>query len=117
MGKKVLIIEDEQDIRRFLVELFSDNGFETAAACDGVEGLKLLKDESPDLITLDIQMPNDTGTAFYRKMHRDEETGKIPIIVISGVAGKHLAVPKPFAIFDKPVDPEALMEKVREAVG
>ncbi len=117
MGKKVLIIEDEQDIRRFLVELFSDNGFETAAACDGVEGLKLLKDENPDLITLDIQMPNDTGTAFYRKMHRDEQASKIPIIVISGVAGKHLAVPKPYAIFDKPVDADALMEKAREAVG
>jgi len=117
MGKKVLIIDDEEDIRSFLVELFMDNGFETVTASDGVEGLKLLKAEKPDLITLDLQMPNDTGTAFYRKMHRDEQFNKIPIIVISGVAGKHLAIKKPFAIFDKPIDAEALLETAKSAVN
>ncbi|RKX26726.1 MAG: response regulator [Candidatus Zixiibacteriota bacterium] len=117
MGKKVLIIDDEEDIRSFLVELFKDNGFETMTASDGVEGLELLKTEKPDLITLDLQMPNDTGTAFYRKMHRDEQSNKIPIIVISGVAGKHLAIKKPFAIFDKPIDAAALLETAKSAVG
>ena len=116
MGKKVLIIDDEEDIRNFLAELFNDNGFETRTASDGVEGLKLLKDEKPDLITLDLQMPNDTGTAFYRKMHRDEQSNKIPIIVISGVAGKHLAIKKPFAVFDKPIDATALLETAKNAV-
>jgi len=117
MGKKVLIIDDEKDIRSFLESLFADHGFETITASDGVEGLKILKAEKPDLITLDLQMPNDTGTAFYRKMHRDEECNKIPIIVISGVAGKHLAIKKPFAIFDKPIDETALLEAANNAIG
>lgn len=117
MDKKVLIIDDEGDIRNFLVELFKDHGFDTVVASDGVEGLKLLKTEKPDLITLDLQMPNDTGTAFYRKMHRDENFSNIPIIVISGVAGRHLAIKKPFAVFDKPIDPAALLEAANKALG
>ncbi len=117
MSKKVLIIDDEQDVREFLVELFEDHGFETVTASDGVEGLEMLKAESPDLITLDLMMPNDTGTAFYRKMHRDEKFSGIPIIVISGVAGRHLAIKKPLAVFDKPIDADALLEAANKAVS
>jgi CheY-like chemotaxis protein len=117
MSKKVLIIDDEQDVRAFLTELFEDNGYETVAATDGVEGLDLLQSESPDLITLDLAMPNDTGTAFYRKMHRDEKFNKIPIIVVSGLAGRHLAIKKPFAVFDKPIDAEALLDSAKRALA
>lgn len=117
MSKKILIVDDEQDIRDYLETLLQAEGYETVTAADGVEGLEKLKQEVPDLITLDLQMPNDTGTAFYRKMHRDEKLGKIPIIIVSGIPGRHLAVKQPVAVFDKPIDKDALLEAVRSAIG
>ncbi|MEZ5360668.1 MAG: response regulator [Candidatus Zixiibacteriota bacterium] len=117
MPKKILIIDDELDIRNYLETLFKSEGYETVTAVDGVEGLKKLEAESPDLITLDLQMPNNTGTDFYRKMHRNETLGKIPVIIISGVPGRHLAVRQPVAVFDKPIDREELMAAVKKAIG
>jgi len=117
MSKKILIIDDEEDVRSYLDVLFRKEGYETATAQDGVIGLKVLKEENPDLITLDLQMPNNTGTDFYRKIHRDEKFNKIPIIVISGIAGRHLAVKKPVAVFDKPIDSGKLLDAVKSAIG
>ena len=117
MSKKILIIDDEEDVRVYLEALLSKEGYETVTASDGVEALEVLKAEKPDLITLDLQMPNDTGTAFYRKMHRNEEFNKIPIIIVSGIPGRHLAVRQPVAVFDKPIDPDALLEAIKGAIG
>jgi len=117
MSKKILIIDDEEDVRVYLEALLSKEGYETVTASDGVKALEVLKAEKPDLITLDLQMPNDTGTAFYRKMHRNEEFNKIPIIIVSGIPGRHLAVRQPVAVFDKPIDPDALLEAIKGAIG
>jgi len=116
MGKKILIIDDEPDILNFLEQLFQDEGYETATAGDGVEGIKKLAEFNPDLITLDLQMPKDTGTAFYRKMHHDSKFKDKPVIVISGIAGRHLAIRKPVAVFDKPIDKEDLLKTVKAAI-
>ena len=70
---------------------------------------EVLKREKPDLVTLDLQMPNETGTRFYRNMTKDKEFKDIPVIVISGIPGRHLAVSKPVAVFEKPIDREALL--------
>jgi len=117
MSKKILIIDDEPDIRKFLEQLFQDAGYETAIAVNGQEGIKKLADNKPDLITLDLQMPEDTGTGFYRKMHHDSKYKDIPVIVISGIAGRHLAVKNPVAVFDKPIDKDELLKAVKEAIG
>ncbi len=118
MSKKILIVDDEEDVIIFLETLFRKEGYETVTARNGEEALAALQaDQKPDLITLDLQMPQKTGTDFYRKFRHDEEYGNIPIIVISGLPGRHLAVPKPLAVFEKPIDREKLLEKVREAIG
>ena len=117
MAKKILIIDDDRDVITFLSTLFEKNGYETASAMDGATALELAKKERPDLITLDLQMPKETGTGFYRKFGRDKELGGIPVIVISGLAGRHLAVKDPVAVFDKPIDPDKLLEAVRNAIG
>ncbi len=116
MAKKILIIDDEEDIRTFLATLFKKEGYDTVTASDGVKGLEALKREDPDLITLDLQMPNNTGTDLYRKLRREDKYKGVPIIVISGLPGRHLALPEPLGVFDKPIDRDALMEKVREAL-
>lgn len=117
MSKKILIIDDEPDVITFLETLFRKEGYETCSAGDGVVGREVLKQENPDLITLDLQMPKDTGTDFYRKICRDEKYKHIPVIVISGIPGRHLAIPKPVAVFDKPIDRDELLKVVRDTIG
>jgi CheY-like chemotaxis protein len=116
MSKKILVVDDEADIRTFLSTLLKKNGYEVVTADNGVEGLKLVKAEQPDLITLDLMMPKQSGTDMYRKLQKDSELVKIPVIVISGLSGRHLAVPEPLAVFDKPIKAEEFMEVVEKAL-
>jgi DNA-binding response OmpR family regulator len=115
--KKILIIDDEADVRRYLTAILKKHGYEILTASDGVEGLEIARRERPDLVTLDLMMPNQSGTDFYRNLIKDKELGETPVIVVSGLPGRHLAVKRPAAIFDKPIDPEALVAAVREALG
>lgn len=113
---KILIVDDDEDLRIFLRTFLEEEGFTTVTATDGVEALEIARKEKPDLITLDLQMPKDTGTDFYRKMHRDEELNQIPVIVISGLSGRHLAISKPFAVFDKPIDKDKIIKAIKTAI-
>lgn len=115
--KTILIVDDEEDVRAFLTQLLSDNDYATRVACDGDEAIDRLQEQKPDLVTLDLQMPNETGTQFYRRLRKEPEFKDIPIIVISGVAGRHLAIGEPAAVFDKPIDQEGLLEAIRTILG
>lgn len=115
--KKILVVDDEEDVRTYLKALFEEAGYEVVTAEDGEEGLERLRAESPDLVTLDLQMPEETGTGLYRHMARDKVLREIPVIVISGLAGRDLAVRKPVAVFDKPVDTAELLRVVAGTLG
>jgi CheY-like chemotaxis protein len=117
MAKRILIVDDEEDVRTFLNAVLEKAGYETVIACDGVEARNAVNAQKPDLITLDLQMPKNSGTDFYRGIRRDPDLKSIPVIVVSGLPGRHLAVPEPFAVFDKPIDPDELLAKVQEAIG
>jgi CheY-like chemotaxis protein len=112
----VLVVDDEEDIRTFLGSVLEREGYETLLAADGEEAFDLLSNERPAVVLLDLQMPNQTGTQFYRRLHNHHELADIPVIVVSGIAGRHLAVREPFAIFDKPIDPEELLAAVERAI-
>ena len=116
MSKKVLVVDDEADVRRFLTAILEKHGYETVTAEDGKVALDIARRENPDLVTLDLQMPHGTGTDFYRKFTRGSEYADTPVIVISGLAGRELAVKKPVAVFDKPIDPDEFMAAVRSAL-
>ncbi|HUU03501.1 MAG TPA: response regulator [Myxococcota bacterium] len=117
MSKKVLVVDDEADVRKFITAVLEKEGYQTVTAGDGVEALQKAGSEKPDLIILDLQMPEKTGTDFYRKLSRDKDLGQIPIIVVSGLAGRHLAVRKPAAVFDKPIDPAKFLAAVEKALS
>jgi CheY-like chemotaxis protein len=117
MSKKVLVIDDEADVRKFITAVLEKEGYQTVTAGDGAEALEKASTERPDLIILDLQMPEKTGTDFHRKLSRDKNLGQIPIIVVSGVAGRHLAVKKPAAVFDKPIDPAKFLAAVEKALS
>jgi CheY-like chemotaxis protein len=116
MTKKIMIIDDDPIIVKYLVTLFSDNGYETCSASDGVQAMEAVKTACPDLITLDLEMPQEWGSRFYRKLSKDEELKKIPVIVISGLAGQH-AVKDAVAFVRKPFDPDKLLGIVKKTIG
>jgi CheY-like chemotaxis protein len=116
MAKKIMVIDDDPIIVKYLVTLFSDNGYETCSASDGVRAMETVKSTSPDLITLDLEMPQEWGSRFYRKLSKSEELKKIPVIVISGLAGRH-AVKDAVAFVRKPFDPDKLLGIVKKTIG
>jgi len=117
MKKKILVIDDDLNIRDYLVSLFNDNGYEAYIAGDVKEGIKEAKKIKPDLITLDIEMPGEWGPRFYRQLSQDSELKNIPVIVISGLSGNQYAVVKAVASLTKPFDREELLKIVKETLN
>lgn len=122
MPRKVLIIDDEMDMRVFLETLFKKAGFVTDVAANGDEALRQLADNRPDLITLDIIMPKKSGLSFFDVINKDDSWKDIPVIVLSGVTGHadfFEGVTRSGAIefIDKPVKPELLLNKVKQMLG
>ena len=93
MSKKILVVDDEADVRRFLTAVLAKRGHETVTAADGREAFEIAEREKPDLVILDLQMPDQTGTDFHRRMAKNNDLRDIPIIVVSGLAGRHLEGP------------------------
>jgi DNA-binding response OmpR family regulator len=116
MKKKVLVVDDEADVRKFLTAVLEKHGYETLVAEDGMTALEIARREKPDLVTLDLHMPHGTGTDFYRKFTRSHDYADTPIIIVSGLAGRELAVKKPVAVFDKPIDPDEFLDAVEAAL-
>ena len=116
MAKKILVVDDDPVIVKYLTTLFSDNGYETCFASDGVKAFEALKSERPDLITLDLQMPEEWGSKFYRRLTKEKEFKDIPVIIISGIAGQH-AAKKAVAYLPKPFDPDKLLGIVKSTIG
>lgn len=117
MPKKILVVDDEPHIVKYLTAFLEDCGYETCSAGNGEEAFEVLKKQKPDLVTLDLQMPNETGTRFYRNMTKTKEFKNLPVIVISGIPGRHLAVTHPVAVFEKPIDRDALLATIKETIG
>ena len=129
-AKKILIVEDDPDITTFLETLLRDNGYETVSAADGQAGLDMLKTDPPDLVTLDISLPEKSGVRFYREVKEFPDTAKIPIIIVTGVTGwgrrpedfekfisSRKQVPPPEGFIAKPIEEDELLSKVKELLG
>jgi len=125
--KKVLIVDDEPDIVSYLEMILQDNGFETSAAGNGNEALEKVKENPPDLVTLDISMPEASGTRFYKELKTNPVSKHIPVFIVTAVTGlggdenayeKFLSnrrlVPAPEGFFHKPIDRDAFIAAVKE---
>ncbi len=87
MPKTVLVVDDDDNTRRFLTVALEENGYEAITAEDGDAGLKKLEEAIPDLILLDVMMPKKTGFSLFKLMRRKDEFKDIPVIMLTGVAG------------------------------
>lgn len=117
MSKKIMVIDDDEAIVDYLVSVFEDHGYSTCRAQDGVTAYDVALSEKPDLITLDLEMPNEWGPRFYRKLTLTEEFADLPVIVISGLSGIHLAIKRAVATIKKPFDPAEVIQIVRDTIG
>ena len=120
-AKKILIVDDEPDVVAYLITFFEDNGFATTSALDGKEGFAKAVTERPDLITLDITMPEESGVRMYRDLQRSQITANIPVIIITGISSdfkgfieSRKQVAPPAGYFEKPIDKDKLLAKIRE---
>ena len=129
MAPKILIIDDEPDVLTFLGTLLRKNGYDVVEAADGVEGMKKVIDECPDLVCLDLLMPEKTGIKMYREMRKDEKLKKVPVIMVTGFGSvvspsmdfkkfiHERSIPPPEGYIEKPIDKEKFLEAVKEALN
>lgn len=85
MAGKILVVDDEPNVRSFLNTLLAEEGYEVILASDGKEAMELVATESPEAILLDINMPGINGLEVCKKLKEREETRYIPIIIVTGL--------------------------------
>ena len=139
MSKKIALIDDDKDIITFYKSVLEDEGYSFVEAYDGEEGVKVIQDERPDLILLDLMMPKKGGLKVFNEIKEDENTLSIPVIIVSGatettgvdmkhyvyqrpyhdrkeeVTGKKVET-KPVEYLEKPVEPEVLLNTVKKVL-
>jgi len=120
MGKKVLIVDDEEAILRLVTVRLKSSGYEVITAYDGVEGLQAAAEHRPDLIILDILMPNMDGTEMSAKLKEDPRTRDIPVIFLTALKKKE-GEPEakgstPNVIFSKPFEGSELVDAVGKMI-
>ncbi len=110
--KKILVVDDEPNIRELLGQALTSSGYDVLEAANGIEGIKTAKKERPDLITLDIMMPEMNGFDTAVVLKNDPQTMDIPIIVLSIVEdrqrGYRIGVDR---YLSKPIDMDALLKE------
>jgi CheY-like chemotaxis protein len=127
MKKKVLVVDDEPEQIDFASTLLEENGYISLAASNGIEGMQKAKTEKPNLILLDILMPTRGGIGMYEDLKRDEETKNIPVVIVTGIAQStqfedfvvtgDKTLPPPNGFIEKPMNPDALLDLLRDLLA
>lgn len=119
--KKILVVDDEADVRAYLGALFEDEGYDVLTAEDGLQAMDITRSAKPDLITLDISMPEQSGVRTYRQIKTDDALKHTPVIIITGFSDKMstylkklAGFPFPEGFVNKPVEPAELKKMVAD---
>lgn len=128
--KRILILDDEPHVVTYLEKLLENNGYDTISATNGKEGMEKVKSDKPDLICLDITMPEQSGIRFYRNLKDDPELRAIPVVVVTAVTyygsdpepfrrflSTRKQVPPPDGFFSKPIDREEFLSTVNRLLS
>ena len=124
--KRILVVDDEPDVRNFLAACIEDAGFVVETAKDGVEALEKIEANPPDLMTLDMVMPRKSGIAVIRTLRENERFTNLPVIVITAHAHDEFGSEdiknfnafasglRPRYTMEKPVTPEKLVKSIAD---
>ena len=122
--KRILVIDDEQDVVSYLEAVLRDNGYEVVSTTDGSQAVALARTHHPNLVCLDIAMPEPTGVRIYRDLRDDPDLALIPVVMITGVIHqfrdfihhrKH--VPPPDGYIAKPFEVTELLETLERLLA
>ncbi len=126
-SKKIIIIDDEPDVVTYLSAVLEANGYESFSTGNIKTAMEMIREIRPDLICLDIVMPEETGISFYSRLRSDVEFKTIPVIIISGIVerekfdfrtySKDDSIPPPECYMEKPINVENYINKVRQLTG
>ncbi len=125
IDRRILVVDDEDDIRGYLKTALEDAGFQVETASDGLEALEAVRRNRPDLISLDLVMPKHSGVKFYRELQKDRSLAKIPVLIVTGHARDELGradfeemtMSGPGVYLEKPVSPRSYVSAVRKLLG
>ena len=115
--RRILCIEDEAEMIDLTRLVLERAGFEVLGAVGGLEGIEIIKAQKPDLVLLDLMMPDIDGWEVYRQMKADDEMSKIPVIIVTARAQSidkdlGLQVAKVDDYITKPFGPKELLESI-----
>lgn len=130
MSKKVLVVDDDPDVRLFTVTVLEQHGYTPLEATNGEEGKQMIKEDAPDLVILDVLMPRESGVRLYREIKTDKKLRNLPVLILSGIAEKSFLrsqkaltefggepVPEPEYYLEKPVEAEDLARVIQKILG
>ena len=119
MEKRILIVDDEDEVREFVSTVLEENSYVPVIATNGEEAMDMIRQNRPDLVILDILMPKQSGIRMYRELKTTDSFKDIPVVIYSGVAKRTFlrtqaartemggeSVPDPEAYIEKPAKPE-----------
>jgi len=123
--KRILVVDDEPDVRTYLCTALEDAGFLVETASDGLEALESIRREPPDLISLDLVMPRHSGARLYHELQKDKKLSKIPVLIVTGHARdemgqadfEEMTMSGPGVYLEKPVRPVSYVSAVRRLLG
>jgi two-component system, OmpR family, response regulator VicR len=121
-AKRILCVEDEPEMIDLIRLILGRRGFDVKGAAGGTEGLKMVREDLPDLVLLDLMMPDMDGWEVYQQMKADDKTRNIPVIVVTAkaqnidrVLGIHIA--KVDDYITKPFSPQELLTSVEKVLA
>ena len=128
--KRILVVDDELDMRTFITTLLETSGYKPIIAVNGEDGILQAREKKPAAIILDVMMPREGGIQMYRELKNDEELKDIPVIMLSAIAKKTFfhsqqvlntyrgqKVPEPTAYIEKPPETEELLQILEQCLG
>ena len=125
--RNAVIIDDEPDVTTYFETLLADNGWDVRTANDPNEGIALAQAAPPDVILLDVMMPERGGLSTLIALRKDERTAKVPVVLVTGIQESLTADFEAFldrfkkyhpdAYVQKPVDKEELLQTVEKVTN
>jgi len=127
--KTILVVDDEPNVRQYLKTVLQDAGFNVVTAGDGVEALEIIKEKSPDFISLDLLMPRKSGHKLLHELRRNKQWSRIPVLIVTAHAQDELGkadlqdlldsriMSGPGTYLEKQVKPLTYVQSIQRALG
>ncbi len=127
--KTILVVDDEPNVRLYLQTILEDAGFNVVAASDGEQALKIIKQNAPDFISLDLVMPKKSGHKLLYELRKDPVLSQIPVLIVTAHAKDEMGredlddllenrvMSGPGTYLEKPVSPNAYVQAIQRALG